>query len=231
MTEKVSNLIDVSNLTKTYKIGKERIDAVKDVTFTVQGVEMISILGHSGSGKTTLLSLIGGLTKPNNGIVKINGTNIWSIKDDELSALRNKKMNFIFQFASLIPTLTAVENVLLPTAFGNTPVDAKEYAMHLLEAVGLKDKVNSYPAHLSGGQQRRVAIARAFINNPEIILADEPSGDLDEQTEEEVMAFFIKMNAEKSITFIIVTHSSTIAKQCQRHYFMQNGALALKDSM
>ncbi|HHN64260.1 MAG TPA: ABC transporter ATP-binding protein, partial [Nitrospirae bacterium] len=176
-------MIEVKDLTKTYKVGSDVIKAVDHVNLVVQDGEFISILGHSGSGKTTLLSLIGGLTKPDSGTVRIDGTDIWAISDNELSELRNRKINFIYQFASLIPTLNIIENVLVPTAF--RPKDERvnyfDHAMELLEMVGIRDKAYSYPAQLSGGQQRRAAIARAFINNPEILLADEPTGDLDEE--------------------------------------------------
>jgi len=145
--------------------------------------------------------------------------------DNNLSEFRNRKMSFIYQFASLIPTLTCLENIMLPTAFGHYGEDTEEYAMELLGLVGLKDKTNSYPAHLSGGQQRRVAIARAFINRPEIVLADEPTGDLDEDSEEEIIRLFNKMNVEKQVTFIIVTHNKEIAAKTQRQLKMSNGVV------
>ncbi len=220
-------MIEVKDLTKTYKVGSDVIKAVDHVNLVVQDGEFISILGHSGSGKTTLLSLIGGLTKPDSGTVRIDGTDIWAISDNELSELRNRKINFIYQFASLIPTLNIIENVLVPTAF--RPKDERvnyfDLAMELLEMVGIRDKAYSYPAQLSGGQQRRAAIARAFINNPEILLADEPTGDLDEETEAEIMKLFQRMNEEKGITFVIVTHSSELARQTRKQYRMSNGVL------
>ncbi len=220
-------MIEVKDLTKTYKVGSDVIKAVDHVNLVVQDGEFISILGHSGSGKTTLLSLIGGLTKPDSGTVRIDGTDIWAISDNELSELRNRKINFIYQFASLIPTLNIIENVLVPTAF--RPKDERvnyfDHAMELLEMVGIRDKAYSYPAQLSGGQQRRAAIARAFINNPEILLADEPTGDLDEETEAEIMKLFQRMNEEKGITFVIVTHSSELARQTRKQYRMSNGML------
>lgn len=220
-------MIEVKELTKTYKVGSDIIKAVDHVNLEVKKGEFISILGHSGSGKTTLLSLIGGLTKPDSGTVRIDGTDIWSISDNELSELRNRKINFIYQFASLIPTLNIIENVLVPTAFRpkDEQINYYDFAMELLEMVGIKDKAQSYPAQLSGGQQRRAAIARAFINNPEIILADEPTGDLDEETEAEIMDLFRRMNRTKGITFIIVTHSSELARQTDKRYRMANGML------
>ncbi|KJR42034.1 peptide ABC transporter ATP-binding protein [Candidatus Magnetoovum chiemensis] len=218
-------MININEVSKNYKIGKELIKAVDNVTLNVEEGEFLSIVGHSGSGKTTLLSLIGGLTKPDNGTILLDNTNIWSITDNELSDLRSAKINFIYQFSSLIPTLNVIENILLPTAFSKDRSDKYDYAFELLDLVKLKDKTNSYPSQLSGGQQRRVAIARAFINNPKIILADEPTGDLDEDTEAEIMQLFKRMNKEKNITFFIVTHSTDIAKQCKKSYKMINGLL------
>jgi len=219
-------MIEVRELTKTYKVGSDVIKAVDHVNLEVGKGEFISILGHSGSGKTTLLSLMGGLTRPDSGTVRINGTDIWAISDDELADLRNRKINFIYQFSSLVPTLNVIENVLLPTAFTREKDgDYYDFAMELLDLVGIREKENSYPAQLSGGQQRRAAIARAFINRPEIILADEPTGDLDEETEAEIMALFRRMNEEKGITFVIVTHSSDLASQTRKRYRMSNGVL------
>ncbi len=219
-------MIEVKELTKTYKVGSDVIKAVDHVDLEVGKGEFISILGHSGSGKTTLLSLMGGLTRPDSGTVRIDGTDIWAISDDELSDLRNRKINFIYQFSSLVPTLNVIENVLLPTAFSRDRDEGYyDFAMELLDLVGIREKEHSYPAQLSGGQQRRAAIARAFINRPEIILADEPTGDLDEETEAEIMALFRRMNEEKGITFVIVTHSSDLASQTKKRYRMSNGVL------
>ena len=219
-------VIEVKDITKTYTIDGQVLKAVDNVSFQVRKGEMVSIMGHSGSGKTTLLSLIGGLTKPDAGQIMIGGINLWSLTDDSLSELRNQRINFIYQFSSLIPTLTTIENVILPTTFGGRGKDTDGYARELLGIVGLQDKMNSYPSHLSGGQQRRVAIARAFINRPEILLADEPTGDLDEETEKEVIALFHRMNEEKGITFVIVTHSKEIAGQAKRQFTMTNGILS-----
>jgi len=220
-------MIEVKNLIKSYDINGQMLKAVDNVSFTVEKGEMVSIIGHSGSGKTTLLSLMGGLTRPNSGEVTIDGKNIWSMSDDSLSEFRNKKISFIYQFSSLIPTLTSLENIMLPTAFGNFTDDREGYARELLKIVGLEDKVNSYPSHLSGGQQRRVAIARAFINSPDILLADEPTGDLDEETEKEVIELFRTMNQEKAITFVIVTHNKDIALQAKKQFRMTNGILSV----
>ena len=219
-------MIEVENLTKRYYVGSDEIIAVDNVSLSIKKGEFVSILGHSGSGKTTLLSLIGGLTRPDTGRVIIDNTDIWSLTDNELSEFRNMKLNFIYQFSSLISTLNILENVLLPTTFSKESSEDKvEFAIELLDMMGIKDKLYSYPSQLSGGQQRRAAIARAFINNPEIILADEPTGDLDEETEAEVMELFKRMNREKGITFVMVTHSSELARQCQRVFRMTKGKL------
>ena len=148
------------------------------------------------------------------------------MSDDDLSGFRNKKISFIYQFSSLIPTLTAFENIMLPTAFGDFSQDVAEYAKELLRIVGLEEKMSSYPSHLSGGQQRRVAIARAFINRPEIVLADEPTGDLDEEAEKEIINLFRRMNEEKNITFVIVTHNKEVAARATRKLKMSYGKLS-----
>lgn len=220
-------MINVMNLTKRYFIGTEEIRAVDDVSFNVKKKEFVSIIGHSGSGKTTLLSLIGGLTRPDAGMITINGVDILSLDDDELSEYRNQKVSFVYQFSSLIPTLTSLENVILPSIFSKEKrPDRLSRAKELLEFVGLGDKFNAYPAQLSGGQQRRVAIARAFINEPELVLADEPTGDLDEETEKEVMALFEKFNKEMGITFVLVTHNRELARNASRRFQMSAGKLS-----
>jgi putative ABC transport system ATP-binding protein/lipoprotein-releasing system ATP-binding protein len=221
-------VIEIKNLTKNYSIDGQIFKAVDNVSFSVKKGEMLSIIGHSGSGKTTLLSLIGGLTKPDSGQVLIDDINIWSMDDSALSGFRNKKISFIYQFASLIPTLTALENIMLPTAFGEHADEIREHAEELISLVGLREKSGSYPAHLSGGQQRRIAIARAFINSPEIILADEPTGDLDEETEDEIIRLFQNMSEKKEMTFLIVTHNKDIAARASRHLSMSNGILSEK---
>ncbi len=216
-------MIELKGLSKTYTISGKAIKAVQPVDLTIQQGEFVSIVGHSGSGKSTLLSLIGGIARPDTGTVFIDGTNIWEYDDTRLSKLRNEKYGFVYQFASLIPTLTATENVLLPTVFGGKKTDTD--AVKLLKLVGLGDKVDRYPSELSGGEQQRVAIARAFIHEPEVILADEPTGDLDEETESEIMAFFEKINREKKVTMIMVTHSSEIALRAPNRLRMKLGVL------
>ncbi|MCL7486574.1 MAG: ABC transporter ATP-binding protein [Desulfobulbaceae bacterium] len=203
-------IIECRDLHKEYSADNRVVTAVHNVNFSVEKGEFVVILGHSGSGKTTLLSLIGGLTVPDRGSVFINGIENWQQSDEDLSDMRNCTIGFVFQFASLIPTLTSLENVLLPLSFGKRPRGDYQQALEILELVGLKDKANAFPSQLSGGQQRRIAIARAFINQPDIILADEPTGDLDEQTEKEILDIFRKYN-EKGMTFVVVTHNTHLA--------------------
>ncbi len=216
-------MIELKGLSKTYTISGKTIKAVQPLDLGVPQGDFVSIVGHSGSGKSTFLSLIGGIARPDTGSVSIDNNNIWNYNDKERSKLRNAKFGFVYQFASLLPTLTSAENVLLPTVFGGTKTRAD--AIQLLQLVGLGDKADRYPSELSGGEQQRVAIARAFINAPEIILADEPTGDLDEETEAEIMAFFEKTNKEKKVTMIMVTHSSELALRAVRRFRMKQGVL------
>ena len=216
-------MIELKGLSKTYTVSGSVIKAVQQLDLTIKQGEFVSIVGHSGSGKSTFLSLIGGIARPDTGTVSIDGRNIWDCNDKALSKLRNEKFGFMYQFSSLIPTLTAAENVLLPTVFGGTKVPAD--AVRLLHLVGLGVKTGRYPSELSGGEQQRVAIARAFIHDPEIILADEPTGDLDEETEAEIMAFFERINREKNVTMIMVTHSSELALRAPARFRMKQGAL------
>lgn len=219
-------MVVLENLSKIYSTSEGDIVAVSDVTLNLNKGEFILILGHSGSGKTTLLNLIGGLTRPTTGKVIIDGRDIWGLSDRELSILRNKKIGFMFQFSSLIPTLRVIENLLLPVSFYGRPEgDVFEKAKGLLDMVGMSDKIYAYPSQLSGGQQRRAAIVRALMNDPEIILADEPTGDLDEKTEEEVITLFNRINEERGITFIIVTHNSSLASRSRRVLRMHNGKI------
>ncbi|MDF1578546.1 MAG: ABC transporter ATP-binding protein [Desulfobulbales bacterium] len=219
-------MIEINGLNKNYQAGSQILKAVDDVTLGVEAGAFVSIVGHSGSGKTTLLSLMGGLTSPDSGVVSIDGQDLWRLGHDQRAELRNRAMGFIYQFASLLPTLTVLENVLLPTMYAKGKKGSAD-AAKLLDEVGLADKAKSFPAELSGGQQRRVAIARAFINEPKIILADEPTGDLDEDTEAEVLGFFRHMNREYATTFVIVTHNTALAATTNRTYRMTGGRIAL----
>jgi putative ABC transport system ATP-binding protein/lipoprotein-releasing system ATP-binding protein len=219
--------IIIENVHKDYRVGNGTIVAVRDASISIARGEFVSIVGHSGSGKTTLLSLIGGMTSPTSGRVLFNGTDIYTWDSDKLSEYRCVNIGFMFQSASLLPILTAKENLLLPVAFrsqrsGNNSEDRAEGLLH---SVGLGDKVHAYPSQLSGGQQRRVAIARAFMNMPELILADEPTGDLDEETESDMMRFFLRMNEQLGTTFIMVTHNTDLAGQAKQRLRMHQGVL------
>lgn len=218
--------IIVEDITKTYLVDNTPLDAVRSVSLGIEKGDFISIVGHSGSGKTTLLSMIGGITRPSSGKVLFDGEDIHALASDRAAEYRCEKIGFMFQFASLLPILTVKENILLPAVFrpriaGREAAKAEE----LLQMVGLTDKINAYPAQLSGGQQRRVAIARAFMNDPALVLADEPTGDLDEETEGDMMHFFRTMNEVKGITFIMVTHNTDLARQTKRHLRMHQGTL------
>jgi len=220
--------IIVENITKTYLVDDAPIDAVRSVSLTIEKGDFISIVGHSGSGKTTLLSMIGGITRPSSGKVLFDGEDIHALASDRVSEYRCEKIGFMFQFASLLPILTVKENLLLPTVFRPRPAGQEAAkAEELLRLVGLMDKINAYPAQLSGGQQRRVAIARAFMNDPALVLADEPTGDLDEETEGDMMRFFTTMNDARGVTFIMVTHNTDLARQTKRHLRMNQGSLVV----
>lgn len=220
------SFLEIENLTKKYIVDKTTFIGVDDISLSVNRGEFISIVGHSGSGKTTLVSLIGGILKPTSGRVLLEGTDLCSLNDDRLSQYRSRRIGFMFQFASLLPILTAKENVLLPAIFSpDQEIPDDRIAQDLMEMVGIGDKVDSYPSQLSGGQQRRVAIARALLNTPDIILADEPTGDLDEETEAEIMDLFKEINQKKEVTIILITHNLELAGRAQRKLRMSKGRL------
>jgi ABC-type lipoprotein export system ATPase subunit len=215
-------------VTKTYGLNGARVQAVEEASFEIAGGEFVSIIGHSGSGKTTLLSILGGLSSPSSGRVLFDGTDVYALGSDALSRYRCEKVGFVFQFASLLPALTARENLLLPVGFRDARAraeDAEAKALELLDLVGVRDKADAVPSQLSGGQQRRVAIARAFMNDPAVLLADEPTGDLDEETEAEVMKVFRAMNERRGTTVVLVTHDTALARQAGRQLRMHRGAL------
>jgi len=222
-------ILTVKDVWKVYEIGEQRIEALKSVNLEIEKGSFVSIVGHSGSGKTTLLSVVGGLTEPSQGSVLIDGIEVWKLKDAGLSTLRNEKIGFIFQFASLIPTLRVIDNVALPVIFNKftreNRKDIYQRAEEVLTTLGLSTKLQSFPSELSGGQQRRVAIARAFTNRPTLVLADEPTGDLDAQSESEVMDFFSEVNEKEHTTFVLVTHSLDLAGMTDRTFRMRDGVL------
>lgn len=221
-------MIELRDLWRVFEVGGQAIEAVRGVSLEVAAGEFVSIVGHSGSGKSTLLSMIGGLARPTRGAVLVEGVDIWSRDDDFRSSVRNRKIGFVFQFASLMPTLTAVENVALPHLFNGFGVTREELddAERLLNRLGLAERADAYPNELSGGQQRRVAIARALVNRPMIILADEPTGDLDEETEAEVMDLLRRASREYGAAFLLVTHNRSIAQSADRMLHLKRGSLA-----
>jgi len=187
----------------------------------------VVITGRSGSGKTTLLSLVAGLTKPTSGKVLLDNVEVWRLPDHEQSLLRNQKVGFVFQFPSLLPTLDCLDNVMLPTLFadGGDPAQAKQRATQLLEQMGLSDKLHAYPRQLSGGQQQRVVIARALMNEPQLLLADEPTSDLDEITEHEILDLFRAIHQQTGVTVLLVTHSAELGSYGTRSIQMAGGEI------
>ena len=218
--------IEIVDLKKSYIVDDTEIPAVNKISMSIEKGDFISIVGHSGSGKTTFISMIGGILRPTSGKILLSGNDICLLDDNQLSAYRSSKIGFMFQFASLLPILNAKENVLLPALFRtDNDTVSEQKVLEYLDLVGLKDKVLAYPSQLSGGQQRRVAIARALINDPEIILADEPTGDLDEETESEIMELFSKINREQSVTIILITHNRELTKKAQTRLRMTQGSI------
>lgn len=225
----MSGFIHIEGLKKAYEVGGIRVEALKGITHRIGRADFVVVLGHSGSGKTTLISAVGGLTRPTEGNVYIEGTDIWTLKDRELSILRNSKIGFIFQSFSLLPSLNVLNNVVIPVVFsrnsGGKEDSLREKAISLLDDLDMKSKMESYPSELSGGEQRRVAIARALINDPEIILADEPTGELDIRTEHEVIEIFRHINEKYKKTIVVVSHSLTWAKKAKTVIVMKDGLM------
>jgi putative ABC transport system ATP-binding protein len=217
-------LIEVSDLVKVYRNNRENVRAVDGITFSVFQRDFVLVVGRSGSGKTTLLSMIGGLIHPTNGVVRLNNKNLWSLSDIELSQVRGKDIGFVFQFSGLLPALTALENVMLPSLFVKKRENVKRNAYELLRAVGLGSKTRSHPSALSGGEQKRVAVARALINDPFIILADEPTGDLDIETEAEIMELFRRIN-QQGKTILMVSHNPELSNYASGVIKMEKGKI------
>ncbi len=222
--------LELNDVSKTYRVGDNILTAMDRVFLQVEQGEFISIVGHSGSGKTTLVSVIGGILRPTSGRILFGEQDICTMNDSQLSDYRNTRIGFMFQFASLLPMLTARENVMMAALFGRERSSGEqERADHLLDLVGIGDRVGAYPGELSGGQQRRVAIARALMNKPEMILADEPTGDLDEETEGEIMGLLWRINREQKVTILLITHNSALARTANRMLRMRQGRLLAVD--
>ncbi len=226
MTSNNAPIIDVQNLVKTYDTGVVSVKALRNVSVSVNRGEMVSVMGPSGCGKTTLLNCLSGIDDLTEGTIWIEGTDINSLSDDDKTIYRAQRMGFIFQFYNLLPVLSAQENVELPLLVsGESPKDARERAMDALNRVGLLDWSSHRPSELSGGQRQRVTIARALVNNPAIVWADEPTGDLDSKTASNIMDLMQELNREQQQTFVIVTHDRSVALRCNRTIHMNDGEI------
>ncbi len=224
-------VVETINLHKIYRLGKVEIHALRGVTIKVKKEEVLCIMGPSGSGKTTLLNIIGTLDKPTKGKVLLEGIDVTKLSEKELTKIRRHKIGFVFQFHNLIPVLTALENVELPMILAGIPREERlQRAKYLLKLVGLEDRINHRPHELSGGEQQRVAIARALANKPSIILADEPTGELDTENGERVMRIFREVVNEEGATAIIVTHNPLISKFSDRILYLRDGRIEKEES-
>lgn len=218
-------MIDVHELSKKFVKDGQEMRVLQDISVTIEEGEFVAIMAPSGMGKSTFLNILGCLDKPSGGTYTLDGVAVHDMNDDELSRTRNKKIGFVFQSFHLLPRMSAWENVILPLIYSDTDEDMRGRAVRVLESVGLSDRVNHLPRELSGGQQQRVAIARALVNSPRIILADEPTGNLDSVSGQEVMGIFRKLHAEGT-TLIVVTHDMDVALQADRIIQMKDGRIS-----
>jgi putative ABC transport system ATP-binding protein len=220
----MSAVIEIKNMKKTYHMGDIEVNALNDVSLQVEQGEMVAITGPSGSGKSTLMNIIGCLDSPTSGEYILDHVDVSKMSDDEQALIRNKKIGFVFQQFNLLPRTPALDQVELPMVYAGAP-DRKERAQQALQAVGLGKRMYHRPNELSGGQQQRVAIARALVNNPSIILADEPTGNLDSKSGEEIINIFKSLNRDKGLTIVLVTHDPGVAAQAQRVIRVRDGQL------
>ena len=218
-------VIEARNLTKNYQMGEFLVEALRNVSFNIRRGEMVSIMGPSGSGKSTMMNTLGCLDRPTSGEYILDGESVAQMNDDQLASVRNRKVGFVFQSFNLLSRLTALGNVELPLRYSGMTEGRRELAKAALEAVGLKDRMTHRPYELSGGQQQRVAVARALVNNPAIIMADEPTGNLDSKVGKEIMNLLLNLNKDRGTTLIIVTHDAAIAEQTQRVIRLRDGEL------
>lgn len=220
----MSKILEVTNLGKIYQTGSHILTVLNDVSFSVEQGSTLAIVGSSGSGKTTLLGLCAGLDRASTGSVKLNGIALDTLSEDDRAAIRNQYVGFIFQNFQLLPTLTALENVMVPLELRGEK-NTQKIAMELLEKVGLAERHDHYPTQLSGGEQQRVCIARAFSNSPQILFADEPTGNLDNETSEKIQNLLFELNKEAGTTLVLVTHDLELAKKTQRLIRLKGGAV------
>lgn len=221
-----SSILSVKNLSKTFTSGNKQLTVLKNISFSIEKGISCAIVGPSGSGKTTLLGLCAGLDKPTSGDVILNDQKISALTESELSAIRNEQIGFVFQSFQLIPTLTALENVMVPIELrGLAYKEVEKKAIELLDKVGLKDRMTHYPTQLSGGEQQRVGLARAFIHKPDILFADEPTGNLDGDTGAQIEDLLFDLNQDEGTTLIIVTHDRELASKCNRIIELRSGSI------
>ena len=220
-------MLSCRGLRKDYVTERGEVAAVAGIDLEIAAGRYAAIIGRSGSGKSSLMAMIGGLSRPSRGQVTVEGTDIWSLSENALAAFRNKRIGYVFQFASLLPTLRLVDNVALPAMLGGGGKAASTYARaaSLLGQMGLGDHLDSYPSEVSAGEQRRAVIARALINEPALILADEPTSDLDEQTEIEIMDELLAVNRERGTTLVLVTHNLALAQQAEQIVHIAHGTI------
>ncbi|MCL5769842.1 MAG: ABC transporter ATP-binding protein [Planctomycetes bacterium] len=221
-------MIRTENLYKTYRLGGGDLSVLKGVSMALKPGELVALMGVSGSGKTTLMNILGCLDRPTSGRYFFDGDEISRLSPNQRAVVRNSKIGFVFQNFNLLPRTSALENVLLPTAYadsGLTTRDLRRRAVEILQRVGLGDRLDHEPSQLSGGQQQRVALARALVNNPRLVLADEPTGNLDSHTSEEVLQMFQQLNSEQGITILLVTHDANVAAHAQRVIHIRDGLI------